>query len=109
MLTPYDELPVHQSPYPFSVAPITDYSFDDGYYFGVFSAEEEVFLFQGLRVNPNNDMVGGYAGVMVGGRQYTVRFKRPWRPQFDTRVGPLVAEYVAQAAVAEGVCRIATA
>ena len=39
MLTPYDELPVHQSPYPFSVAPIADYSFDDGYYFGVFSAE----------------------------------------------------------------------
>jgi malate dehydrogenase (oxaloacetate-decarboxylating) len=26
---------------------------------------------------------------------------------FDTRVGPLVAEYVAEAAVAEGVCRIA--
>ena len=28
---------------------------------------------------------------------------------FDTRVGPLVAEYVAEAAVAEGVCRRATA
>jgi malate dehydrogenase (oxaloacetate-decarboxylating) len=28
---------------------------------------------------------------------------------FDTRVGPLVAEYVAEAAVAEGVCRTATA
>ena len=23
-----------------------------------------VFLFQGMRVNPNNDMIGGYAGVM---------------------------------------------
>ena len=28
---------------------------------------------------------------------------------FDTRVGPLVAEYVAESAVAEGVCRTATA
>jgi malate dehydrogenase (oxaloacetate-decarboxylating) len=28
---------------------------------------------------------------------------------FDTRVGPLVAQYVAEAAVAEGVCRTATA
>ncbi|MET0728942.1 MAG: NAD-dependent malic enzyme [Acidimicrobiales bacterium] len=28
---------------------------------------------------------------------------------FDTRVGPLVAEYVAEAAVADGVCRTATA
>jgi len=27
---------------------------------------------------------------------------------FDPRVGPLVAEYVAEAAVAEGVCRTAT-
>jgi hypothetical protein len=88
VLTPYDEFPVHQSPYPFSVVAITDYSFDDGYYFGVFSAEQEIFLFQGMRVNPNNDIVGGYAGIMIGGRQYTARFKRPWRPQFDTRIGP---------------------
>lgn len=88
MLTPYDEFPVHQAPVPFSVIPITDYTFDDGYYFGVFNAEQEIFLFQGLRVNPNNDMVGGYAGIMIGGRQYTARFKRPWRPQFDTRIGP---------------------
>ena len=41
-----------------------------------------------MRVNPNTDMIGGYAGLMIGGRQYTVRFKRPWRPQFDTRIGP---------------------
>lgn len=88
VLTRYDEFPVHQTPYPFSVVPVSDYSFDDGYYFGVFSAEYEAFLFQGLRVNPNNDMVGGYAGLMMGGRQYTVRFKRPWRPQFDTVIGP---------------------
>ncbi len=88
MLTPYDEFPVHQTPYPFSVTPITDYSFDDGYYFGVFSAEHEIFLFQGMRVNPNNDMIGGYAGIMKDGVQHTARFKRPWRPQFETRIGP---------------------
>ena len=90
VLTPYDEFPVHQSPYPFSVVPITDYSFDDGYYFGVFSAEEEVFLFQGLRVNPNNDMVGGYAGLNVGGRQYTVRFSaRGGRSRHSARPVPV--------------------
>ena len=94
MLTRYDEFPVHQSPYPFSVAPITDYSFDDGYYFGVFSAEQGIFLFQGMRVNPNNDMIGGYAGVMVDGVQYTARFKRPWRPECDTHIGPYRYDFV---------------
>lgn len=34
LLTPYDELPVHQSSQPFSVIPSTDYGWDDGYYFG---------------------------------------------------------------------------
>jgi hypothetical protein len=94
VLTPYDEFPVHQAPYPFSVVPITDYAYDDGYYFGIFNADQEIFLFQGMRVNPNNDMIGGYAGIMIGGRQYTARFKRPWRPQFDTRIGPFRFHFV---------------
>lgn len=94
MLTPYDEFPVHQTPHPFSVAPVSSYSFDDGYYFGVFSPEEKVFLFQGMRVNPNNDMIGGYAGIMIDGRQYTVRFKRPWRPHFETVIGPYRYEFL---------------
>jgi malate dehydrogenase (oxaloacetate-decarboxylating) len=37
-----------------------------------------------------------------------VRFDYVIPSVFDTRVGPLVAEYVAEAAVAEGVCRTAT-
>ena len=94
VLTRYDEFPVHQSPYPFSVVPVTDYSFDDGYYFGVFSADEGAFLFQGMRVNPNNDMIGGYAGVMLHGVQHTVRFKRPWRPDCDTYIGPYRYDFV---------------
>ena len=88
VLTRYDEFPVHQSPYPFSVVPVTDYSFDDGYYFGVFSADEGVFLFQGMRVNPNNDMIGGYAGVMRRRRPahravqaaVAARLRHPHRP-----------------------------
>ena len=47
MLTPYDEYPVHQSPYPFSYIPSTDYNWDEGYYVGVFSAAERVFLATG--------------------------------------------------------------
>ena len=36
MLSQYDEYPVHQAPRPFAHIPSTDYSWDEGYYFGVF-------------------------------------------------------------------------
>jgi hypothetical protein len=94
MLTPYDEYPVHQSPHPFSYIPSTDYNWDDGYYFGCFNADQKVFLATGLRVNPNSDMVGGYALLNVAGQQFTVRFNRCWRRQFDTRVGPYRIEFL---------------
>jgi len=88
MLTPYDEFPVHQASRPFSYIPSTDYSWDDGYFFGAFSADEGVFLATGVRVNPNTDMIGGYAMLNVRGQQHTVRFNRCWRPNFDLEVGP---------------------
>tara|TARA_B100001964_G_scaffold159797_1_gene175456 strand:+ start:1208 stop:2383 length:1176 start_codon:yes stop_codon:yes gene_type:complete len=94
MLTQYDEFPVHQTGHPFTRASVSDYSFDDGYFFGVFSAEEDIFLYQGLRVNPNNNMIGGYAGVMTKGVQYTTRFKRPWQIDCDTRIGPYSVEFI---------------
>ncbi len=94
MLTPYDEFPVHQSAYSFSHVPSTDYSWDDGYYFGVMSPEHGVFLATGLRVNPNSDMVGGYALLNIRGRQFTLRFNRCWRPDFSLRIGPYEITFV---------------
>jgi hypothetical protein len=88
MLSPYDELPVHQTPRPLSVVANTDPGFDDGYFFGVFSPSEQTFLFCGLRVNPNTDLVGGYVGLNRRGRQRTVRFSRTWRELCDTAIGP---------------------
>lgn len=87
-LTPYDEFPVHQASTPFSHIPSTDYNWDDGYYWGVFSPAEKVFLAIGLRINPNTDMIGGYALLNENGRQLTVRFSRCWRRDFDLKVGP---------------------
>jgi hypothetical protein len=88
VLGPYDEFPAHQLPYPVSVVSNTDPGFDDGYYFGIFSAEDRAFLFTGLRVNPNTDLVGGYAAFMRDGIQRTVRFSRTWRELSDTWIGP---------------------
>lgn len=94
MLTPYDEFPVHQSPRPFSEIPYSDYSWDDGYYFGAYSAEDKIFLFTGMRINPNTDIVGGYAGINCNGIQHTVRLSRIWRPEFETAIGPLSYNFV---------------
>jgi hypothetical protein len=88
VLSPYDELPVHQTSRPLSVLVNTDPGFDDGYYYGVFSAEERTFLFCGLRINPNTDVVGGYVGINRDGVQRTVRFSRTWRELCETTVGP---------------------
>jgi hypothetical protein len=88
MLTPYDEFPVHQAPYTFSYIPSTDYNWDDGYWFGVFNPDDKVFLGTYMRVNPNSDMIGGCALINVAGRQFTVRFSRCWRRNFETEVGP---------------------
>jgi hypothetical protein len=94
VLTPYDEFPVHQSPQPFSHIPSTDYNWDDGYWFGVFNPDDKVFFGTGLRVNPNSDMIGGYALLNVAGQQFTVRFSRCWRGNFELQVGPYRIEFL---------------
>jgi len=93
-LTPYDEFPVHQAPQPFSYVPSTDYNWDDGYFFGAFNPDEQVFLGTGARVNPNSDMIGGYALINVAGHQLTFRFSRSWRRDFNLRVGPWSVEFI---------------
>jgi hypothetical protein len=87
-LTPYDEFPVHQAPYTFSHIPSTDYNWDDGYYWGVFDPGAGITLAMGMRINPNTDMIGGYASLNDKGRQFTVRFSRCWRRDFSLKVGP---------------------
>lgn len=94
MLSKYDEFPVHQASRPFAHIPVTDLSWDDGYYFGVFSPDEKFYLMVGARVNPNADMIGAYAGISLAGRQYTTRLSRCWRRQMDTVIGPLRFEFL---------------
>lgn len=94
MISQYDEYPVHQSPHPFAQIPATDYSWNEGYFFGLYNADLGVFLFSGMRVNPNTDMIGAYAGLGIRGRQYTTRFSRPWRAHMDTSIGPLTYAFL---------------
>jgi hypothetical protein len=88
-LTPYDEFPVHQAPYPVSYVPATDFAWDEGYFYGVYSAEAQVFLITGMRINPNADVIGAHVGVNFRGRQRTARLSRTWSQHWYTEVGPL--------------------
>jgi hypothetical protein len=94
MLSSYDEFPIHQLPHPVSIVSNTDPGFDDGYYFGFFSAELKTFCFMGIRINPNTDLVGGYVAFNRAGRQRTVRFSRTWRELADTWVGPFRIQFL---------------
>ena len=94
ILTPYDEYPCHQVPQPFSHIPSTDLNWDEGYYFGVMNPDEQVMFCTGFRINPNTDMIGGYALINVGGVQRTFRFSRCWRREFNTRIGPFRMEVI---------------
>jgi hypothetical protein len=88
-LTPYDEYPVHQAPYPISYIPATDYAWDEGYFYAAYSADAELFMITGMRINPNADVIGAHFGINLRGRQRTVRLSRTWRQQCYTSVGPL--------------------
>jgi hypothetical protein len=60
----------------------------------VFNPDEGVFLATGARVNPNSDMIGGYALLNVRGKQTTLRFNRAWRRDFNVKIGPWRVEFV---------------
>ncbi|WP_197277171.1 hypothetical protein [Sphingomonas profundi] len=94
ILTPYDEFPVHQAPQPFSHIPSTDLNWDEGYYFAVMNPDEQVMFCTGFRINPNTDMIGGYALINVAGVQRTFRFSRCWRREFALSVGPFRVEII---------------
>jgi hypothetical protein len=95
VLTPYDEFPVHTTPYPVSYIPSTDYNWDEGYYFGLLNPDERIFFCTGFRINPNTDMIGGYALFNLAGVQRTFRFSRCWRQNYLLTVGPFSCEFIA--------------
>ena len=66
-LSKYDDYPVHQSPFPVSYSPSTDFSFDEGYMWGAISPRLGIYLLTGFRITPNADVIGDHAGFNRGG------------------------------------------
>jgi hypothetical protein len=92
-LSSYDDLPIHQSPYPISYQPNTDFSFDEGYMWGAVNPRLGVYILTGFRITPNADVIGGHAGVNRRGVTRTLRFSREWRRRLDTAAGPYRVEF----------------
>ncbi len=93
-LTPYDEFPVHATPYPMSYVPSTDFSWDDGYFFGAYSLDHGIFLINGMRIAPNSNVLGAHSSLNVRGVQRTLRLSRVWRDDYSISVGPLRYEFI---------------
>jgi hypothetical protein len=91
LLTPLDEYPWHQTMAPLPMPSTSDTHFNDGYYFGFYGPQ--AFVYFGMRLYPNTNVIDGYAGAAIGGRQRTVRASRALRPRVnELEVGPLRLE-----------------
>ncbi|MBI4299646.1 MAG: hypothetical protein HY677_00815 [Chloroflexi bacterium] len=94
MLVQYDEYPVHQSPYPFSFIPNTDLNWSDGMWHEIYDRDVNYAWETWMRVYPNSDIVDACVALMYdGGRHYAVRLSKQWRPDCDTKIGPLTYSF----------------
>jgi hypothetical protein len=92
-LNRFDDFPFHQAISPLDVPATSDSHFNDGYYFAWYQGDRHWFC--GLRVHPNNNVMDGYAGLVAGPEQRSIRFTRALRPRYDhLEVGPFTLEIV---------------
>jgi hypothetical protein len=87
-LTVLDDYPWHQAAAPMPLPATSDSHFNDGYYWGFFTAGR--FCLFGLRLYPNTNVMDGFGGAVVEGEQRMVRASRALRPHVQAlEVGPL--------------------
>jgi hypothetical protein len=78
-INPFDDFPFHQSITPIDVPEQSDRHFNDGYWFAFYQAGSYVFC--GLRLHPNSNVMDGYGGIVHRGEQRNARFSRALRPR----------------------------
>lgn len=93
MLSPYDDLPVHQIQHPLAVVGTTDRNFYDRYYFNCHKCDGELFMVFGLGVYPNRGVADAFACIRVGSHYQVVRAsKELGDDRVQTSVGPFRIE-----------------
>jgi len=92
VLSPLDDLPIHQIAEPIAAVGTSDRNFYNRYYFNLFCCDEPLFVTAGLGQYPNLGVVDGFAAATVDGAQYVVRASRELGDRRDTAVGPISVE-----------------
>jgi hypothetical protein len=93
-INPFDDFPFHQTAAPIDIPEQSDRHFNDGYWFAFYAPGTYVFC--GLRLHPNSNVMDGYAGAVHAGEQRNVRFSRALRPDANKlSAGPLTLDVLA--------------
>ena len=95
MLSPADDLPIHQVAEPVRRVGTSDRNFYDRYYFNCHPCSDELFLIIGQGQYPNLGVTDAFALVVHGDEHRVVRASRELGPdRMDTAVGPFRIEVV---------------
>lgn len=95
MLTPADDLPIHQTAAPIAHPASGDPNHYDRYFFNGFDSDGSTFFALAMGVYPNRGVIDGAFSVVVDGVQRSVWASGPASiDRLDTRVGPLQVSVV---------------
>jgi hypothetical protein len=95
MLSPADDLPIHQVAQPIRRPATSDRNFYDRYYFNCHPCSDELFLVLGMGQYPNLGVTDAFALVRRGDEHRVVRASRELGlDRLDTRVGPFAVEVI---------------
>jgi len=95
MLSPLDDLPIHQVAQPIRQPGTSDRNFYDRYYFNCHPCSDELFLIIGQGQYPNLGVQDAFASVRRGAAHRVVRASRELGlDRLDTSVGPFRVEVI---------------
>lgn len=94
MLTPHDELPIHQTADPIAHPASGDPNHYDRYFFNGFTRDGQVFFAAAMGHYPNRGIVDAAFSVVQDGVERSVFASGRMTPERATRVGPISVEVV---------------
>jgi hypothetical protein len=96
MLSPLDDLLVHQAPYSFATVASNDPNFTEKMWFTLENVETgDIMVDCGIGQYPNRNIQDAFAGVSYRGKQYNVRMSRVLQPDLHlAKVGPFSVQIV---------------
>ncbi|MDT7539150.1 MAG: hypothetical protein QOI82_2735 [Actinomycetota bacterium] len=95
VLSPLDDLPIHQVAQTMATVGTSDRNFYDRYYFSLHGSDDAFFLAAGLGQYPNLGVCDGFVCVARESTQTVVRASRPLGlDRLDVSVGPLRVEVI---------------